>query len=84
MVNHNGEDTIMEARDMKAYSGNGIVARIHLFAQTFFSPSYLKILGNQPEFFFILKSFRNFFGGGIQVCPSNYDERENMGSRKNK
>ena len=31
-VNHNGKDTIMEVRDMKACSGNGIVARIHLFA----------------------------------------------------
>ena len=74
-VNHNGEDTIMEVRDMKACSGNGIVARIHLFAQTFFPPSYLRILGNEPEFFF-LKSFGIFLGGGIQVCPSNYDERE--------
>jgi len=51
-VNHNGKDTIMEVRDMKACSGNGIVARIHLFAHTFFSPSYVRILGNQPEFFF--------------------------------
>lgn len=50
-VNHNGEDTIMEVRDMKACTGNGIVARIHLFAQTFFPPSYLRILGSQTEFF---------------------------------
>lgn len=40
-------------------------------------PPFLSQNSQQPtRIFFILKSFGIFFGGGIQVCPSNYDERE--------
>ena len=60
-MNHNGIDTVTEARDPEAYSRNGSVARINLFVgKIFFFLSFV-FLGNQTKKKIILKNFGFFF-----------------------
>ncbi len=49
MTNHNGIDTVTEARDPEAYSRNDSVARINLFIGTIFFLLIFVFLSNQTK-----------------------------------